>query len=338
MIDMSTPTQTIVQYRLFQESDMPGVLALWRDHSGWGEISAQQFRNWYLDTPNGACLIAVMEDGSGEILGQMVMIPAQAVLARTPIRVLRVVAPILHQAARSESLLSGQHPTIELFRCLWKEAVQQGYYLAYTFPAYGWQAFMKIFPRFGLPKWDILEFECYGIDLNELPSLDLAANTVNCKVSVVQHIGQAYDQLWQEASEKWGYQYSICRNKNWLQWRQGAHLHLEVRDRIQGILLGYLVIDQRTALLADAFASDEASLKLVLWAGIWALHQQNPEPCTAFSSKVLKVMNTTFLSQALTGLALEKVDYTFTFGCNLFQALPEAMKINWQEWYLMPND
>lgn len=331
------PAQIATQYRLFQESDLPGVLALWRDHSGWGGITEQQFRNWYLGTPNGACLVAIMEDETAQILGQMVMIPARAVLDGKPVKVLRVVAPILHSAARGNSLTHAGHPSIELYRCLWQEAIRQGFHFAYTFPAYGWQALMKIFPRFGLPAWSITELECYGIDLHGTPILALTATAQDCSVTAAQSIDAAYDLLWQEAVGQWNFQYSICRDQSWVQWRQGGHLILEVRVNATHKLLGYLVIDQRTALLADVFASSETELRTVLHAGIWALHVQNPARIP-LDSQVLKLMNSHFIQQALLDWPLAKVDYTFTFGCNPFQASLDIGQINTQNWYLMPND
>ena len=333
---MPEQTSTTAQYRLFQEADLGGVLSLWKDHSGWGAITETQFRNWYLDTPHGACLVAVMEEENGQILGQMVMIPAQATFQGKSLKVLRAVAPILHSAARSLRLTDRDHPALQLYRCLMLEAKKQDYALAYTFPAYGWQALMKVFPKHGLPAWNISEFECYAVDLEQFPD-DLQQAVSQISVQKVSSIQADYDQLWQEALAQWPFQYSICRDKNWLQWRQGGHLVLEMRQKNNLALMGYLVIDQRTHLLIDALAPSPDALKLVLQAGIWALHAQNEERIP-FEGKGLKVMYTDFMAKALEGMALQKVDFMFTFGCNPFQEWLDPDKLDTQEWYLMPND
>lgn len=333
---MPEQTRTTAQYRLFQEADLEGVLALWRDYSGWGEITEIQFRNWYLNTPHGACLVAVMEEENGQILGQMVMIPAQAIYQGKSLKVLRAVAPILHSAARSLRLTDRDHPALRLYHCLMLEAKKLGYTFAYTFPAYGWQALMKVFPKHGLPAWHISEFDCFSIDLEQSPDqLQEVASQIS--VQKVNSIQADYDQLWQKALSQMPFQYSICRNKNWLQWRQGGHLVLEMRQKNDLDLMGYLVVDQRTHLLIDALAPGPDALKLVLQAGIWALHAQNGERIP-FEGKGLKVMYTDFMAKALEGMTLQKVDFIFTFGCNPFQDWLDPGNMDTRDWYLMPND
>jgi hypothetical protein len=331
---MQETTSKAAIYRLFQETDLPGVLALWRDHSGWGEISETQFRNWYLDTPYGPCLVAVIEAEQGEIWGQMVMIPTRAVLGGNVVKVLRVVAPILHDKARIHNLASPRHPAMELYRCLLQEAQRQEYVLAYTFPAYGWQAFMKVFPRVGLRPWSIHEFECYGIDL-EAPGVGDVLDEL--KVQVSQQIPVDYDQFWENACTRWPVQYCICRDSKWLGWRQGGHLVLEMRQKDSEQLWGYWVIDQRTHLLVDAFAASPEQLPALMRAGIWALHRANPQRIP-FAGTLLKVMYTPFLTSALSGIDLQKVDFTFTFAAYPVQDALELDQMETQHWYLMPND
>ena len=63
-----------ITYRIFDKKDLPGILSLWENFSGWGGITSEQFTQWYINTPLGSCLIVVATDETDTVLGQIVLV------------------------------------------------------------------------------------------------------------------------------------------------------------------------------------------------------------------------------------------------------------------------
>ena len=95
--------QDQLTYRLFEDADLPGVLRLW-DEAGWGTLTPEQWREWFVDGPQGPSLVTVAIDERGEVVAQEVFAPSRAVVRGREIRALRLSAPILREQIRGESL------------------------------------------------------------------------------------------------------------------------------------------------------------------------------------------------------------------------------------------
>src|SRR5262249_49496711 len=131
-----------ITYRLFEDQDLPGLLALWEEESGWGGMTEELWRKWYLETPNGPCLVAVAIGEGGEVSGQAVFTPTQVVVGDKEIRALRISAPILRKELR-QAALKLNHPFIGLYLAGASAALKQGYGMLYGLPDQNWVPFVR---------------------------------------------------------------------------------------------------------------------------------------------------------------------------------------------------
>src|SRR5688572_948673 len=115
-------TERKIQCRLFREEDLPSILELWEEASGWGSLTETEFRRWYLKTPDGPCIIVVAVDENNKIVAQEIFSPARMHLAGNELTALRISAPILHQSIRQRDIRNSDHPAIAMFHVGIKEA------------------------------------------------------------------------------------------------------------------------------------------------------------------------------------------------------------------------
>src|SRR4051794_31716003 len=101
-------------YRRFRDEDLPAAFRLWEDHSGWGPITAEQWRAWYVDTPCGPSRVVVASERSGVIVGQLVLTPTRIRVGERVVDAARISAPILHRDFRSRRLRHPEHPIARL--------------------------------------------------------------------------------------------------------------------------------------------------------------------------------------------------------------------------------
>ncbi len=85
---METLTQKIV-YRQYEEKDLPSLLKLWEEESGWGGLTIEQFNSWFINTPYGKSIIVVAENAAGKVIGQIVYAPSRMMVDGTEIKSLR---------------------------------------------------------------------------------------------------------------------------------------------------------------------------------------------------------------------------------------------------------
>ena len=86
-------------YRLFEDGDLPGLLRLWEE-AGWGTLAPEQWREWFVNGPQGPSLVTVGVDGRGEVAAQEMFAPSRAVVGGREVRALRFSAPIVSEEAR----------------------------------------------------------------------------------------------------------------------------------------------------------------------------------------------------------------------------------------------
>ena len=319
-------------YRLFEERDLPSLLRLWEE-AGWGAISEAQWREWFLDTPHGACLIMVAEDARGEIAGQEIFTPTRVAVEHREVTALRLSAPILRHEARRDSVRSREHPAVALYYAAEAEAVAQGYSIIYSLPEHAW---LPAFRR--LTRFSVAEFDCATLCLDgELPS-QLKELAAELYAQPVAAFGEEYEALWRAACENFNGTCGVVRRPRWLAYRNSGRAALEVRRRQDKSLCGYVAIKKRGGLVADALAPRPQELPRVLAAAIVYLADARRDGDAPTDSDTLKAMVTPSLRPALAALGFTPTDYKFAFACNsIDEALPAAL-IAPECWYVMPGD
>lgn len=323
-----------LSYRVSEEGDLPALLRLWEE-AGWGTLSPQQWREWFVDGPEGPCLISVAVDPRGEIVGQKVFAPSRVSVAGREVRALRFSAPILRRELRGESLRRNEHPVIGLYKAAAAAARQRGFEIVYSLPEYAWLPILRLAPRFGLPRFDTAAFGCTELPLAApLAGLESAARSVEARP--VTRFGAEYEELWRQAQRSFPIACGVVRDGAWLTFRNSGRIALEARDAVDGSLVGYSATKRQTGLLADVLARRPEDLPAVIAAtAIRLARRREPGGITC-----LKAMRTPALSPALQALGFVLVDYRFAFTCNVLDDDPGAgrERVAPERWYVMPGD
>ncbi|HEU0012808.1 MAG TPA: hypothetical protein VFQ45_03955, partial [Longimicrobium sp.] len=260
---MSAPAAAAegLAYRPFRDGDLPGVLRLWEEESGWGAITPEKWRRWYVDRPDGPCLVMVAEDGGGRVAGQLVFAPAVVRVDGEPVPAVRVGAPIVERARRRRSVRHPEHPATRLYREGARAAAAAGFRLLYAVPEHGWLPFFRWLGGFAQA-----DPGCLAV----APSPAAAGRARGLRAAPSAGFGAEHDVLWEQAASSFPVRCGLERGADRLRHRIGGHRVLEARDA-GGALAGYVAVDRRTGLLVDVLARGPDELAPVLAAALAAL-------------------------------------------------------------------
>lgn len=324
-----------LSYRVFQEEDLPGLLSLWEE-AGWGSLSPRQWREWFLEGPQGPCLIAVAVDRHGEVAGQEVFAPSRVSVAGREVRALRFSAPILRKEFRGESLRRSTHPVFGLYKAALAAARESGFEIVYSLPEHALLPIFRLFGPFGMPGFDATTFGCVQLPL-EPPALSgLASFARSVEALPVARFGEDHEELWHSARQSFPIACGVVRDAAWLTFRNSGRFALEIRDAVDGSLVGYSATKRQTGLLADLLARRPEHLTAVIAAtAVWLEAQRRRGKLGDVAH--LKAMRTPALAPALQALGFEPIDYKFAFACSILNGVsgPGAAPAHW---YVMPGD
>jgi hypothetical protein len=326
-------------YRLLTDADVPAVLRLWEE-AGWGTLTAEQWRSWYVDTPWGASIVAGLVDATGAVLGQIVLSPIGAELDGRPLRAMRVSAPILSHALRTPTVRRPNHPIPRLLSLAGAEARRQGVGLLYAVPEAAWLPVFAALRRHDDP---ILWFQTAAYPCRELRLADADARA-RCgalagatRAEAIAEFDDEHAALWTAARAPLGVRCALARDVPTLRYKNGGHDAVAVRDPIGGALLGYVAVKRRSGLIVDAVAATPELLAPVLAAAACWLAAR--PPADADAPVTLKAMETSLLRPALDALGFTAVPaFTFAFACNGIDAGVPAEAVAPDRWFLMPGD
>src|SRR5260370_7079154 len=107
------------------------------EETPWGSLTAEEWRQWYVETPFGeACVVVAVDEDKQEILGQFVFTPSLVQANRRQLRALRPSAPIVGKdlLAAVRDANPDEHPVAAMYRFPTKVLQNQGYALIYMLP------------------------------------------------------------------------------------------------------------------------------------------------------------------------------------------------------------
>jgi hypothetical protein len=325
-----------IQYRVSEEGDLPDLLRLWEE-AGWGHLSPGQWREWFVDGPEGPCLITVAVDPRGEVVGQEVFAPSRVSVAGREVRALRFSAPILKKEIRGESLRRDEHPMVGLYKAAAAAAEERGFEIVYSLPEYAWLKILRLAPRFGMPPFAETAFGCAELPLEAAVLAGLAPAARKVEARPVARFGPEYEELWQSARESFPIACGVVRDSAWLTFRNSGRIALEVRDTEDGSLVGYSATKRQTGLLADLLARRPEQLTAVIAAtAIWLAADHRRDEIGDVTH--LKAMRTPALDPALAALGFAPVDYRFAFTCCALGSPARLERVAPACWYVMPGD
>jgi hypothetical protein len=315
-----------LEYRRFRIEDLAGVLRLWEE-AGWGPLTPQQWREWYVDTPDGESIIIVAVDGDGEIAGQGVLTPTRVALGGEDVPSLRLSAPILRSDLRTGRLKRSDHPAVGMLAVGTALAESLGYRLIYAMPDRAWLPFFRWLPRF-----DHARFGCVAVR----PGASGISATGHYEARAVTSYGREFEQLWEAARGGMPVEIGVVRSPDRLAYKNGGHLAVEVRDNRCGSLLGYAAVKKANGLLVDLLARSREDLTHVLRAIVGWLAEA---PAGSWGEDgLLKAMVTPQLATALASLEFQAIDYEFLFVCHALDGSLSREAVDPTRWYLTPGD
>ncbi len=323
-----------ITYRLYKDNDIPGILSLWENHSGWGAITEQQFNDWYISTPVGRCMVIVAENEMEEIVGQLSLIPAIISIDGRELKALRLSAPIIHKDFRLPDLRNRDHPAFQIMKCAIENAGGMGYSIIYGLPAVGWMGLLNMFPLFGLPDIITYSFGCTAISLKDDKVWETVSDS-NADVKIILSFDSSYDELWNEAAKSFPIKCGIVRHSWRLNWKNGHHLVFEVRKADQ--LVGYAAFRKKDGLLADILARNTEDLRTILFASLKSMHSGNVKRMPV-SFEEIKLMVSSNIAPVLDHLNHRPVNFQFGFASYSLQPSINAGSILPENWYIMPDD
>jgi hypothetical protein len=325
-----------LSYRLSEANDLPGLLALW-EAAGWGSLTPELWRSWFVDGPHGAYLVAVALDACGEVVAQEMFAPSRVVVDGREVRALRFSAPIMREDRRGTSLRQEVHPLVRLYKLAADAAADRGYSLVYSLPDSAWMPIFRIAPRFGVPAFAESSYACVALPLDPNSESGAAELAAGYSAALVSDFGEEYDELWAVARRDLPIACGVVRDREWVRFRNTGRIAIEVRDGGDGSLVGYSATKTQTGLLADVLARTREELRVVVAVTARWLGSERGR-ALAPSLTHLKAMRTPFLAEALDALGFAPDDYSFSFACNTFDEDLPLRAIAAERWYVTPGD
>ncbi len=320
-------------YRLFEDDDLPGLLGLWEE-AGWGTLSPEQWREWFVDGPQGPSLVTVGIDVRGEVVAQEMFAPSRAVVGGREVRALRVSAPIVRERLRGGSLKNGAHPIYGLLKAGEAAAAARGFSIVYSLPEYGWLPVFRFLPRVGIQPFAEAAYACASMPVEAASAPEIERASRGFEARGVTKFEEEYQQLWRQAKESFPIDCGVVRDTAWLRFRNSGRIAVEVRESKSGQLVGYSAIKKQTGLVADLLAREPGELKNVLAATLrWLDANRSVLPAGLTH---LKVMRTSVLAPAIDALGFAPNDYRFAFTCKAFDSALDDVAP--ERWYILPGD
>jgi hypothetical protein len=307
-------------YRRYEESDIPGLLRLWEKNTEWGQLTPEQWRQWYVDTPHGLCEIAVGVDQSEEARAQAVSTPTLLGFGEDELKACRISAPIVDKQLRAASKI---HPVSCLYASIKETAIAGNYSLIYAFPNSSLGSFLRRY----VPSLQIETVRCVAAPVSSWLGLEIGSATV----APTTQFGGEYQALWQECKRDFPLAIAVVRSPAWLQYRFGGKLALEVRGATE-TLLGYTIFDQNTGLLLDCLARTREDLTTVLKAALAWLARNRGE------LGEVKAMHTPLMAPILACLEFAAHEFQFLFGREVLNPNLSLATFDLNQWHFMPGD
>jgi hypothetical protein len=313
-------------YRLADEPDIPALVRLWERDSGWGGMSEQTWRSWYVDLPWGPSLTVIAVDGD-EVVGQEIFTPVRVRIDGRAHRGLRLSAPILRSDRRRTRLRDRDHPIVRMLDLGLGVAAEQGYELVYAMPESSWLSFFRWYGRFHYYR-----YPCVAQSLRS-PS---DAPTTPYVVRPLERFSACEDWVASAMASIGEGAVVIDRSRAWLDFRNGGHLVLEVREAESGSMAGYVAVERTSGLVADLLARSRDAVGDVLAAVLQHLSVDRTGLCHDVNQ--LRLMRSPMFAPVAKSLGFEETGYAFLFACVSLTGRVPADRVVPDRWYLVAKD
>jgi Acetyltransferase (GNAT) domain len=310
-----------LSYRLAEADDLPGVLELWKEDSGWGEMPEEIWRGWFSERPYGPSSVVIGVDRDEAVAAEMIFTPCRLHLGEREVDGLQISAPVVRRDYRHREL-GPQHPVVSMFFLMRATAHDLGCSIFYAVPHRAWVPFFKTVPAtLGQP---FLASAPRGYKLARA-ALDAAPQSPY-RASPAAGRAAEYEQLWQAARAAWPLEMGVVRGAGWVDFQRRWHLTLDVRDGSGG-LVGYCAVRERDWLIADVLCRSPADAPELLRAALRALPAE---------AEVVKAMGCALLEPALVSAGFDPDRFWFGFACTSIDPAIALENLAPEQWWVGP--
>jgi len=321
-----------LKYRPYETRDIKSIIGLWEHHSGFGGIDEKTFEDWYVKTPYEPAEIIVAEDEENKVRAQMVFMPTRIRVGEQVIKGMRIAAPIIDRDIRFSDTDFLAHPLFNLFMNGMLQSKRKGFALVYIFPARGWLTVLDKFSHL-VNNWLTASFPTFSIEVGS--TIINPTGSPGFFYKEAEAFTEQYDELWEKAIRDLPIICGIEKKKDWLTFRLSQHIIIEARDKDNGELKGYCVINRKSGMIIDLLATSQSDLKEILFGTLDTLVQMNKQEVVMEGK--LTGMYTDLMAKILEGEHIEFPDYKIDFGCTLLDKNISAESIKLSNWYMMPD-
>ncbi len=321
-------------YRMHAEADIPALVGLWAEHSGWDRLDAEAWGRRLIHTPFGPAAIALASDAdSGRIVGQFAFIPSLIWVEGREVPAFRPFAPILSKEARGwQSDNPLDHPIAAMYRHGIETLGANGLGLVYMLPDPRWARGLRVLP--------FLQFGSFPLWSRPLPlsAPDVLGRGATAAPALPQ--GEAVDRLWSQAVRWHGC--GVVRDSRGLPWKIGGGDYHVLGVRQDGELIGLVASrhkGDRQWLICDLLAADTgAALRSTLAAACNVAHKNARDTPPDQPISKVAILATPVMQPALAELGFARDTYDFPLVVQVLDPSLDPAAVAPERWYVSAND
>ena len=332
-MDVTDPSA--LHYRVSRAEDIPVLLDLWSQHSGWGTITAEDWRSWYEFAPHGPALVVVGADQDETPRAMTVFMPCRLWVNGLDVAAVRVSAPIIHHDIRAMAMPKRNEPATALFLEGRRFAAERGFAVMYALPDRRWVARVARASKWmpGVPR-QFAALDGMGIDVTHAGATHAGTRAPMCRVD---HFTDEYTSLWASASASYPITCGVVRSPEWLRYKHDDDIVLETRDR-KGGLRGFVAISAKTGAITNMLSAGPDDLPDVLRGAVAWMATAVASGDSAIPQRVSAVV-VPGTAAALRAAGFTPIDFQFGFVADtLDETVVPLSALDPASWYLTAGD
>jgi hypothetical protein len=326
-----------LKYRMYEDGDEPALLRLWREQSGWDNVSDDVWRHRFVNTPLGRSHIAIgFDEDSGEIAAQIVFIPSIISVDGEEVPAARPFAPIVSKKIRGSLLTMNPMniPIVALFRTAIAGMKERGVKLTYMLPDPNWKLLFKMVPS------RYQQMETFRHWTRPLPLAEPIPLGEGFAAAPVDPHDSRIDGLFQAASHNYGCM--VIRDTRMIGWKTSHGGYRLTGIERGGELVGLVASLQKGEtqwLICDLLAVDMSG---ALRASLAAACNLGHEECLAGQHhpplRKVGILMTSRMEQEAGELGFAVESYEFPFVLHVIDDSIDRQRVAPERWYLSAND
>lgn len=312
------------------EHELTGVCELY-DIAGWGPVTPEQLKSWFVETPLGPSLMMVIADERDRLMGMSISSPYEVQLFEETAIAVRgrssILRPELRRSGRGITTVDIDDPLRLLGVAARPYVDERGWKLHFSLPnpLFLKRDEMRTYEDEEITRDRAIHGPGLRIDIDER-----SGHSSPLLVSVGEDFGPEYDVLWDRARSGLGIECAVLRNARGLARARRGQFRLEVRHPSSEELIGYAIFGWQK--LHDVLAVDGEALELVLRESI-AWLRANPQPRLRFFNSYPHPL----YRELLMDEGAFETDWIFSFSVSTREKDP-GPELDAQRWYVTTGD